>query len=86
MQFPPSALTSLLFLSTMVSITLSPCVSFHMRDQISHPYETTVLIIVLCTSVLKFVDTKREEKRYWTDWYEAMPEFNLLFLSSCMHF
>jgi hypothetical protein len=50
-----------------------------MRDQISHPYKTTRKIIVLYT-----VTCKREKNRLWTEWRQALPEFNLtLFSGEC---
>jgi hypothetical protein len=29
---------------------------------------------------------RREDKRFWTDWKQAFPEFNLLLISSWMSF
>jgi hypothetical protein len=26
-----------------------------------------------------FLDSRREDKRFWTKWQQALPEFNLLF-------
>jgi hypothetical protein len=29
---------------------------------------------------------RREDKRFWTEWQQAFPEFNLLLISSWMSF
>jgi hypothetical protein len=31
--------------------------------------------------ILTFLDSRREDKRLWTEWQQAFPEFNLL----CFH-
>jgi hypothetical protein len=36
--------------STLFSNTLSLCSSFSVRDQVSHPYETTILYTLMCAS------------------------------------
>jgi hypothetical protein len=42
--------------------------SFNVRDQVSHPYRTTGKIIVLHILNLKFFDSNREDRRFWTKW------------------
>jgi hypothetical protein len=44
---------------------LSLCSSLNVRDQVSHPYRTTGKIRVLCILVFMFLDSRREEKRFW---------------------
>jgi hypothetical protein len=53
------------------------------RDHVSHPYKTTGNE-VQCVLIFKVLDSKREEKRYRTEWYQAFPIFKLLLISSCM--
>jgi len=52
-----------------------------MRDQFSGPYKTTCkLLIFFYIFIFKFLERKRED-RFWTEWYQAFPEFNLLLIS-----
>jgi hypothetical protein len=37
-------------------------------DQVSRPYTTTGEITVLCILILKFLDSKLEDKRFRTEW------------------
>jgi hypothetical protein len=68
---PP--ITSVLFgpnilLTTLFSNTLSLCSSLNIRDQVSHPYRTTDKITVLCILMFTFLDSRREQKRFLTEW------------------
>jgi hypothetical protein len=49
-------------------LKLSLCFSLNVRDQVSHPYRTTGKIIVLYIPTLMFLDSRREDKRFWTEW------------------
>jgi hypothetical protein len=69
-------------LSTLFSNILSPCPSLNVRDQVSHPYRTTGIIIVLYILIFTFFVRRQEDKRFWTKWYEALPEFKLFLIFS----
>jgi hypothetical protein len=65
--------TSFLFgpnilLRTLFSIIFSLSSYLTVRDQVSHPYKTTVRIIVLYILAFTFLYSKREDKRVWTEW------------------
>jgi hypothetical protein len=47
------------------------------RDQVSHPYSTSGKITVLYTLIFRFFHIRREEKRFWTEWYKHSP--NLIY-------
>jgi hypothetical protein len=67
---------------TLFSNTLSLCSSLSVTDQVSHPYKTTGRLTVLYISTFTFLDSRREDKRLWTEWWQAFPEFSLLLVSS----
>jgi hypothetical protein len=54
--------------STLYSNTLSLCSSLNITDQVSWPYKTSGRIMVLYILTFKFLDSRREDKRLWTDW------------------
>ncbi|PNF33937.1 hypothetical protein B7P43_G06018 [Cryptotermes secundus] len=37
------------------------------RDQVSHPYRATSKIIVIYILIVMFLDSRREDKRFWTE-------------------
>jgi hypothetical protein len=56
----------------------------YVRGQVSH--HTTGKIIALHILIFKFVDSNREGRRFWTEWQQALLEFNLLLISSWIKF
>jgi polysaccharide pyruvyl transferase WcaK-like protein len=62
MQFSPSLFSPNILLSNLFSNTLSLCSSLNVRDKVSHPYKTTVKIIVLYTLNFMFFDSRHDEK------------------------
>jgi len=57
-----------ILLSTLFSNTLSLGSSLNVSDQVSHPYQTTGLIIVLYILIFKFLGSKKKDKRFCTEW------------------
>jgi hypothetical protein len=73
MQFSPNSIISSpsgpnILLSTLFSNTPSLCSSLIVRDQVSHPYRPTGKIIDLYIVIFAFLDSRREDKRFWTEW------------------
>ena len=85
--FPHSPITSSLLgpnilLSTLLSNTLSLRFSLNVSDQVLHAYKTIGKIIVPYILIFKFLDSKLEDKRFCAEWKQAIPDFNLLLISS----
>jgi hypothetical protein len=57
--------------------TLSLCSSPNVRDQVSHPNKSRGKIVVLYNLIFIFLDSTRGNKNFWTECYQALPEFNI---------
>jgi hypothetical protein len=64
--------------STLFPNTLSLYFFLNVRDQVSHPYRITGKNIVSYILLYVFY-SRRENKNFWTERQEALPEFKLLF-------
>jgi hypothetical protein len=52
----------------------TPVPSLNVTDQVSHLYNTRVKTVVLCLCIFNFVDSKREDKRFWTKPYQIFSD------------
>jgi hypothetical protein len=52
--------------STLFSFTFNLCSCLSMRHRILHLYTITGKIIVLCSLIVKFWESKREDRLLWT--------------------
>jgi hypothetical protein len=70
MQFSPasSLFGPNILLSTLFSNILGLYSSLKVRDQVSHPYRTTGKITVLYILIFMFLNSRREYKRFWTEY------------------
>ena len=71
LEFP---VTSSLLDPNILLNTLSLRSSLNVSDQFAHPYKTTDKIIVLYILIFKFLDSKLEDKRFCTEWWQAFPD------------
>jgi hypothetical protein len=55
-----------ILLSTLFSNTLDLCSSFSVKGQISHPYKTEGVVLILYILILKFLGRRPEDKRLRT--------------------
>jgi hypothetical protein len=71
-----------ILLNTLFSNTLRMRYSLSVSDQVSHPNQTTRNVIVLYILIFKFLESKMEDKIFYTERQQALPEFNLFLISS----
>jgi hypothetical protein len=88
LQSPTASYYSLLgpYLLNTLPNTLNFYSSPIVRDQISHPYRTTGKIIIWHILLIVLLDSRREDKIFWTERWQAYPELILLLISSRMQF
>jgi hypothetical protein len=63
---PP--VTSSFFGPNILLNTLSLCSFLNVRDEVSHPLRNTGKIMVLYILTFMFLDSRREDKGFWTEW------------------
>jgi hypothetical protein len=83
-NFLQSPVTSSLFgpnilLRTLFSKTFSPCCSLTVRDQVSHPHETTGRITLFYILIFTFLESRREDKRVLTECSNILHKTTSLF-------
>jgi hypothetical protein len=83
LSFYPS---SIQIFSTPSSRTASVYVPSLMSETTFHTYKTTGTIIVLHILIFMFLDSRWEDKRFRTEWLQALPEYSLLLISSWIKF
>jgi hypothetical protein len=57
-----------IFSSTPCSQTPEVYSSLDIREEVSYAYITTGKIIVLYIPIFMFLNSRREDKRFWTEW------------------
>jgi hypothetical protein len=75
-----------IILNTLFSMIFSLIPYLNVSDQVSHPYKTTGKIIFLYILIFKFLDSKIEDKRFFTEWWQALSDFNLHVIYSWIEF
>jgi hypothetical protein len=75
-----------ILLSTLFSNTLCVCSFLNVRKQVSNPYNTGSKNIVLYISIFIFLHDRQEDKRFCTESYQILAEFNVRLITSCMKF
>jgi hypothetical protein len=55
--------------------------SLNITDGVSQPCRATDKIIVLYILIFIFLDSRREDKRFWTELWQALPKFSFLSIS-----
>ena len=60
--------------------------SQNVRDQVQHPHKTTGKIVDLYILIFAFLESNLTDKIFFTEWYQAFSEFNVLLKFSWMQF
>jgi len=55
-------------------------------DEVSHQYKITGRFVVLCIVTTTCLDSKLEDKGFWTNWWQAFPDFSMLVISPWIEF
>jgi hypothetical protein len=77
----------LLFHPSRVQIFSSaPCSSLNVTDQVSQSYKTTGKIKSFYIIIFRYLDSRREGRKIWTEWCQELPEFVMLLISSWIKF
>jgi hypothetical protein len=63
-----SLLVPNILLSTLFSDTFSLCYSLNVRDQVWNPYKQQVKLWYYMFLAFKFLEKRKEDKRFWTEW------------------
>jgi hypothetical protein len=74
------------FPRTLLSNPLSLRSSVNVRVHVSHPYKTTGKIIVTFIFIFMLLESKLEDRWFWTESWKTFPEFSLLLNSPWMRF
>jgi hypothetical protein len=86
----PPATSSLLglniLLSTLFSNTLSLMFFHYCEGPNSHPHKTAGTFLVLYILTFTLLERRGVDKRFWIEWQQASPKFNLSLISSWMKF
>jgi hypothetical protein len=75
-----------ILLNTLLSNTLSLSSCVNVCDQVSQPYKITGEVIIRCILIYKFLESRLEDKIFSTEWQQALPDSNLLSISSWIEF
>ena len=85
MQFSPLSCYFLPLRSKYLLQDLQPTyTSNSVTDQVSSTYKTPGKIMALCNFIFTLLDRKWEDKRFWTEWQQALHKLNLRLVSSRM--
>jgi hypothetical protein len=75
-----------ILLSTPFSNHLRLCSALNVIYWVSHSYITTGKIIVLYILICMLLDSRREDERFWTKWYQSLLQFILFLITSWIKF
>jgi hypothetical protein len=75
-----------LMFSSGPSNTPSLCSSLNVRAQVSHTTQLQEKYEVLYILLFTFLDSMQEDKRFWTEWPQVLPECYVLSTSLRMQF